>query len=129
MKLKNVMSKHTKAQDLMRESVQKRLREKEEVDRNEPPSKHMYKLKAFQTVSPKIDTHNQTQKGSKEGSVAARQPPLPKKVNTRDRFLLDLSKEENMIDDVLRKSKRTGTETGSGSTHNLLKTIDNYSRQ
>jgi hypothetical protein len=47
MKLKNVMSKHTKAQDLMRDSVQKRLREKEEEDKNEPPSKHMYKLKAF----------------------------------------------------------------------------------
>jgi hypothetical protein len=69
MKLKNVMSKHTKAQDLMHESVQKRLREKEEEDKNEPPSKNMYKLKAFQTVSPKIDTYNNTQKGSKEGSM------------------------------------------------------------
>jgi len=50
----------------------------------------MYKLKAFQTVSPKIDTFNHHQKGSKDGSVMHSQPPLPKKINTRDRFQLDL---------------------------------------
>ena len=50
------MAKHTKAQDLMRESVQKRIKEKEDEKKNEP--KPMFKLKAFQTVSPKIDTYN-----------------------------------------------------------------------
>ncbi len=45
MKLKNALTKHTKAQDLMRDSVQRRLKEREDEEKNEP--KPMFKLKAF----------------------------------------------------------------------------------
>jgi hypothetical protein len=107
MKMKNTLSKHTKAQDLMHETVQKRIKEMEEEAKNEP--KPMYKLKAFQTVSPKIDTYN-NHRASKEESVM---PSVAAKKYTKDRFNLDLSKEENMIDEILRKSKR-GT-TGADS--------------
>lgn len=69
MKLKNALTKHTKAQDLMRDSVQRRLKEREDEEKNEP--KPMFKLKAFQTVSPKIETYNnQNHASSKERSVA-----------------------------------------------------------
>ena len=116
MKMKNTLSKHTKAQDLMHETVQKRIKEMEEEAKNEP--KPMYKLRAFQTVSPKIDTYN-NHRVSKEDSVM---PTLASKKYTKERFNLDLSKEENMIDEILRKSKRVLT--GAESSKNMMKTIE-----
>ena len=113
MNMKNKLSKHTKAQDLMHDTVQKRIKEMEEEAKNEP--KPMYKLRAFQTVSPKIETYN-NHRASKEESMISN---LPSKKYAKGRFNLDLSKEENMIDEILRKSKR-----GADSSQNLLRTIE-----
>ena len=116
MKMKNTLSKHTKAQDLKDETVQKRIKEMEDEAKNEP--KPMYKLRAFQTVSPKIDTYN-NHRVSKEDTVM---PSIGTKKYTKERFNLDLSKEENMIDEILRKSKRGLS--GVESSKNMMKTIE-----
>ena len=66
--------------------------------------KPMYKMKIFQTVSPKINTYNAKFSTSKEASTVGQTVGVAKKLNTRDQFLMDLSKEESMIDDVLKKT-------------------------
>lgn len=68
--------------------------------------KPMYKMKIFQTVSPKINTYNAKFSTAKDASTVGggTAAVVAKKLNTRDQFLLDLSKEESMIDDVLKKT-------------------------
>ena len=128
------MQKHTKAQDLQHETVVRRLKEREEQEEltqnGGSNRQQLYKLKAFQTVSPKIDTHNYRHQ-SKEGSVAQNgsMVGLPPKKLTKERFLSDLSREETMIDEVLRKSKSKVLQQGvsgrdSAQDLHLMKTID-----